>query len=308
MSRIAFLGPLGTFTEEALLSQTDLATADLVPVRSIPEVLSVTEAGEVELGFVAIENAIEGTVTAAIDALAFEHELLIQREVVIPVHQNLLAPPGTALADITAVMSIPMATAQVRGWLTANLPGAEEIAANSTAEAAQLVGDGSHPGTAAIAPAVAAELYGLEVVAAAIEDHPENETRFVVVAREGIPAPTGHDKTTIVCFQQADRPGSLLAILQEFAARAINLTKIESRPTKQGLGDYCFAIDFEGHVADELVADCLRDLRAKVADVKFLGSYPAAGAHGEAVRREAEATWREADAWVQGLRRQIDGR
>jgi prephenate dehydratase len=224
------------------------------------------------------------------------------------VHQNLLAPPGTSLADITAVMSIPVATAQVRGWLTANLPGVEEIAANSTAEAAQLVGQGGRPGTAAIAPAVAAALYGLDVVAGAIEDHPENETRFVVVAREGIPAPTGHDKTTIVCFQQADRPGSLLAILQEFAARAINLTKIESRPTKQGLGDYCFAIDFEGHVGDELVTDCLRDLRAKVADVKFIGSYPAAGAHGEAVRREAEATWRDADRWVQGLRASIADR
>ena len=305
MLRIAFLGPLGTFTEEALLSQPDLAAAELVPLRSIPEVLRATEAGEADAGFVAIENAIEGTVTAAIDALAFEHELLIQREVVIPVHQNLLAAPGTKLDEITAVMSIPMATAQVRQWLAANLPGVEEVAANSTAEAAQLVGEGKRPGAAAIAPAVAADLYGLEIVAPAIEDHPENETRFAVVAREGIPAPTGHDKTTIVCFQQADRPGSLLAILQEFAARAINLTKIESRPTKQGLGDYCFAIDFEGHLADELVADCLRDLRAKVADVKFLGSYPAAGEHGEAVRREAEATWRSADAWVQGLRAAI---
>jgi prephenate dehydratase len=308
MSRIAFLGPLGTFTEEALLSQTDLAAAELVPVRSIPEVLSVTEAGEVEMGFVAIENAIEGSVTLTTDTLAFDTDLLIQREVTMRVQLNLMARPGVELGDITRVVSIPMATAQVRGWLTANLPGVEEIASNSTAEAAQLVGDGAHPGTAAIAPAVAAELYGLEIVAAAIEDHPENETRFVVVARSGVPASTGHDKTTIVCFQQADRPGSLLAILQEFAARAINLTKIESRPTKQGLGDYCFAIDFEGHVADELVADCLRDLRAKVADVKFLGSYPAAGAHGEAVRREAEATWREADAWVQDLRRQITER
>jgi len=308
MPRIAFLGPLGTFTEEALLSQPDLAADELVPVPSIPEVLAVTERGEVDLGFVAIENAIEGTVNASIDALAFDHELLIQREVVIPVHQNLLAPPGTTLADVKAVMSIPVATAQVRQWLTVNLPGVEEIAANSTAEAARLVGDGGHPGTAAIAPAVAAELYGLEVLAAEIEDHPENETRFVVVAKEGIPAPTGHDKTTIVCFQDADRPGSLLAILQEFAARAINLTKIESRPTKQGLGDYCFAIDFEGHVADELVADCLRDVRAKIADVKFLGSYPAAGEHGEARRRDAEVAWQQADAWVQGLRGSITGR
>ena len=299
---------MGTFTEEALLSEPDLAAAELVPAPSISDVLAVTEAGEVDLGFVAIENAIEGTVNASIDALAFEHDLLIQREVVIPVHQNLLALPGTTLADVKAVLSIPVATAQVRRWLGANLPGVEELAANSTAEAARVVGEGNHPGTAAIAPAVAAELYGLVIIAAAIEDHPENETRFVVVARQGIPAPTGHDKTTIVCFQQADRPGSLLAILQEFAARAINLTKIESRPTKQGLGDYCFAIDFEGHVADELVADCLRDLRAKVADIKFLGSYPAAHPHGETIRRDAEVAWRQADDWVRSLRDGITGR
>lgn len=302
MPRIAFLGPFGTFTEEALLSQEDLAAGELVPVGSIQDVLAATERGDVDLGFAPMENAIEGTVNASIDALAFEHDLLIQREVVLPIHQNLLAPPGTTLADVHAVMSIPVATAQVRRWLTANLPGVAELAATSTAEAARLVGTGEHPGVAAIAPAVAASLYGLEVLASEIEDHPENETRFVVVAREGVPAPTGHDRTTIICFQKADVPGSLLAILQEFAARAINLVKIESRPTKTSLGDYCFAIDFEGHVADELVADCLRDIRAKTADVKFLGSYPAATAGHEEVRREASSAWRDADDWVQGLR------
>jgi prephenate dehydratase len=304
MPRIAFLGPLGTFTEEALLTQEDLAAGDLVPTFSIPEVLAVTERGEVDLGFVAIENAIEGTVNAAIDALAFDHDLLIQREIVIPIHQNLLAAKGTALADVRRVLSMPMATGQVRAWLTANLPDVEVVATNSTAEAARMVGE-AEAGTAAIAPAVAAELYGLDVVAAEIEDHPENKTRFVVVAKEGVPAPTGHDKTTIVCFQTFDRPGSLLAILQEFAARAINLVKLESRPTKTSLGDYCFAIDLEGHIADELVADCLRDIKAKIADVKFLGSYPAAGEQGESVRREAEVSWRRADEWVQGLRRGI---
>jgi prephenate dehydratase len=158
-----------------------------------------------------------------------------------------------------------------------------------------------------VGPALSGKLYGLVSLAADIADHPENETRFVLVGRGGVARRSGHDKTSIVCFQDADRPGSLLAILQEFAARALNLSKIESRPTKQRMGDYCFIIDFEGHVADDVVADCLREVRAKMADVKFLGSYPAAGAHGEAVRRDAEASWREADAWLQDLRGRIGG-
>ena len=137
-----------------------------------------------------------------------------------------------------------------------------------------------------------------------ILDHPENQTRFVVVGH-GVPAPTGHDKTSIVCFQREDRPGSLLAILQEFAARAINLNKLESRPAKRSLGEYCFFIDFVGHLDDELVADCLRNLHAKQAEVKFLGSYPVAGDDGHARRRAATRAWRAADAWLGDLRRQV---
>jgi prephenate dehydratase len=307
VTTVGFLGPPGTFTEHALLTQADLAEASLVELPSIPDVLAAVTAGEVDLGFVAIENSIEGTVNVTLDTLAFEADLLIQREVVIPIQLNLLAPPGTALADVRRVVSFPHATAQCRGFLQKELAGAEAVAANSTAEAARLVGERREPGTAAIATELAGRLYGLDVLATDIEDHPENATRFVCVAREGVPAPTGHDKSTIVIFQHADRPGSLLAILQEFAARAINLTKLESRPTKRGLGDYCFIVDLEGHLADELVADCLRDLRAKHADVKFLGSYPAAGEHGEAVRRDASAAWRTADEWVRGLRGQVAG-
>jgi prephenate dehydratase len=305
VTRIGFLGPPGTFTEEALLTQADLADAELMPLRSMPDVLAATEAGDVDLGFVALENSIEGTVNVSLDALVFEHALLIQREVVLPVSMNLLVAPGTGLADIRRVVSIPHAHAQCRQFFARELPDAEMVPANSTAEAVRLVGEERPAGTAAVGTALAAKLYGLDVVAADIEDHPDNQTRFVLLGRDGVPAASGHDKTSIACFQHADRPGSLLAILQEFAARAINLTKLESRPTKQGLGDYCFIIDLEGHVADELVADCLRDLRSKLRDVKFLGSYPAAGEHGETRRRDADAAWREADAWISSLRGQV---
>jgi len=305
--RVGFLGPEGTFTEQALLSQTDLlAGSELVALSSIPDVLAAVTDGRVDLGFVGIENSIEGAVTVTVDTLAFETELLIQREVVMGVQMNLLAPSGVGLGDVQRVLSIPVATAQCRGFLQSELPGATLMATSSTVEAAVLVaGDEHDRHTAAIAPAVAAKLYGLDVLASDIEDHPDNATRFVVVSREGIPAPTGHDKTSIVVFQRTDRPGSLLAILQEFAARAINLTKLESRPTKKGLGHYCFLIDLEGHIGDELVADCLRDLKSKVEDVKFLGSYPAAGEHGPAVRRDAEFAWREANRWLADLRGQI---
>lgn len=308
MARIGFLGPLGTFSEQALLTQADLAEQELVPLPSIRDVLAATEDGTVDLGFVPIENSIEGAVNVTIDTLAFEASLLLQREVVINVQLNLLAAPGVALDDVRTVVSHPMALPQVRRFLTTTLPGAAHSAANSTAEAARIVGEERSPHTAAVAPALAAKLYGLDVLAADIEDHPENQTRFVLVSQAGVPAPTGHDKTTIVCFQQMDRPGSLLGILQEFAARAVNLTYLSSRPTKTSLGDYCFLIDLEGHVADEVVADCLRELKAKLADVKFLGSYPAAGEHGEAARRDAEDSWRRADEWLAGIRSGMGGR
>jgi prephenate dehydratase len=304
--RIGFLGPPGTFSEEALLSQAGLAAADVVALPSFPHVLDAVEQGDTDLGFIAIENSIEGTVNANLDALVFERDLLIVREVVLTIQQNLLAPPGMRLVDVKRVVSFPHATAQCRGWL-ANLPAIEEVAASSTAEGVRLVGEERPPGTAAIGTNLAASLYGLEVLAADIEDHDDNATRFVLVARpdHGIPAPTGHDKTSIVCFQFDDRPGSLHAILGQFSARNLNLTKLESRPTKRGLGDYCFIIDIDGHIDDEVIADCLRDLHATLPVVKFLGSYPAAGEQGPARRRDAETAWRAADEWIASVRGRI---
>lgn len=304
MARVAFLGPPGTFTEEALRSQPDLAGEELVPIRSVPEVITGVERGEADLGVVPIENSIEGSVNVTLDTLGFESDLLIQREVVLGIDLNLCARPGTELGGVKAIISHPHATAQCREWVAAKLPGVEIVAANSTAEAAQSVARSRSSGRAAISTALAARLYGLEVLAADVEDHPENETRFVVLGR-GVPPQTGHDKTSVVVFQSQDRPGSLLAILQEFAARAVNLTKLESRPTKRGLGQYCFFIDCEGHIGDELVADVLRNLAAKHG-VKFLGSYPVAGSEaGEARRRAAGKAWKAATAWVEDLRSQV---
>ena len=304
-TRIGFLGPFGTFTEQALMSQADLAAGDLVPYRTMPDVLDAVESGEVAYGFVAIENSIEGMVNLTQDELVFNHSLLIQREVVLDIEHCLLAQSGTTLADVKVVLSIPVATAQCHAYLREHVGSAEVRATNSTADGARLVAE-MGAGVAAVAPRAAARVFGLEVIAADIADHPGNQTRFVLVGRAGIPAPTGHDRTGLVVYQRADEPGSLISILQEFAARRINLSNLQSRPTKGGgLGDYCFIIYADGHVADELLADAMRSLRSKQGRVKFLGSYPAAGEHAHEAREHADARWREADDWIIDLRGQI---
>jgi prephenate dehydratase len=228
---------------------------------------------------------------------------------VLDIHLHLMARPGTSLEAVRAVSSYPHALAQCQKFLALRLPGAEQRAANSTADAARMLGEaegsGADVGAAAIAPRLAAERYGLSILVEDVEDHPENQNRFVAVVRNQVPKASGHDKTSIVCFQRADHPGSLHGILGQFAARNINLTKLESRPTKQGLGDYCFVIDLRGHLGDEVIADCLRDLHVSLAGVKLLGSYPAAGADGAAVRQQADAAWQAADEWLAGLRGDI---
>lgn len=303
---MAFLGPHGTFTEQALMSQADLASAELTPLRTVPDVLDAVESGVADLGFVPIENSIEGTVNFTQDALVNDHDLLIQREVVLDIEHCLLAVPGQKLTDIKQVWSMPVATAQCHAFLRAQLPDADVRPTNSTAEGAQLLGKERELGIAVIAPKASAKLYDLEVLADDIADHRGNQTRFVLVGKHGTPRATGHDRTAIVVYQRADEPGSLISILQEFAARRINLSHLSSRPTKTGgLGDYCFIMYADGHIEDELVADALRELHAKQGDVKFLGSYPAAGEHAHSAREHADARWQQADDWVSELRKGI---
>ena len=208
---VAYFGPEATFTHEALLTQPDLVGADLRPLGAITDVLEAVARGEADLGFVPIENAIEGTVSATIDGLIHDVELHIQREVVMDIHLHLMARPGLALEDVRTVSSYPHALAQCQKYLAKALPGVDQRAANSTADAARALGESAGTDAraeAAIAPRIAAERYGLTIIAEDVEDHPENQTRFVLVARTRVPKPTGHDKTASCASSAPTTPGA----------------------------------------------------------------------------------------------------
>jgi prephenate dehydratase len=298
-ARIGYLGPEGSFSHEAVSTMEDV---EAVACDSIADVLELVASSELDQGLVPLENAIEGTVSATIDGLVFDHDLVMVREIVIPIRLHLFARPGVALEEVTHVRSYVHALAQCRTYLhTLNVTTEQTT---STSQAAREVAESNEP-WAAVGSTLGGELFGLVALATDIEDHPGNATRFVLVGRDVVAAPTGHDRTTIVCFQDADRPGSLYGILGRFAARDINLTKLESRPTKRGLGDYCFVIEFEGHVADDVVADCLADLQAHLARVKFLGSYPVTGVDATDRREEVAAARRSAATWIDDIRSRI---
>lgn len=272
--KVGFLGPRGTFTEEALLSVMEVDLEDLVPFPTERDVIKAVDKGKAAKGIVPIENSIEGSVNSTLDTLTFEADSIIEKEIVISTRHNLIVRKATRLSDIVSVVSHPQATAQCRKYLSQKLPHAAILAANSTAEAVKQIAEGPS-NRAAIGTGLAAKLYNLDILESDIEDFKDNKTRFVIVGKE--PAPrSGNDKTSLVCFIYEDRPGSLLQILQEFAYRYINLTKIQSRPTKKGLGDYCFWMDMEGHLEDEPIASAVKCLKCKIRDVKVLGSYPRA--------------------------------
>jgi prephenate dehydratase len=297
--RIGYLGPEGSFSHEAV---STMENVEPVACDTLADLLASVADSTLDQGLIPLENAIEGTVSATIDGLVFDHDLMIVQEIVIPIRLHLLARKGVALGDVKSVRSYVHALAQCRSYLHSLNVTIEQT--SSTSQAAREVSESTEP-WAAVASSLAGELFGLVAVATDIEDHPGNATRFVVVGRERVAAPTGHDRTTIVCFQDADRPGSLYGILGRFAARDINLTKLESRPTKLGLGDYCFVIEFEGHVADDVVADCLADLQAHLVRVKFLGSYPVTGDGATDRREEVAEARRSADEWIAQIRSRV---
>ncbi len=304
---VAYLGPAGTFTETAartLAAGTD--DASLRACRDVLEVLRTVERGEAARGVVPIENTLEGSVTATLDALAFETDLLIHGELELPVTLVLAALAGTTLADVTTVRSHVVALGASRRWLSERLGDAEQVPSASTARAAQEVA-GLGVGHAAVVNPLAAQRYGLEVLAEGLSDRPGNMTRFVTIGRT-LPPATGWDKTSLVVFIDRNRPGALLELLEVFAERDLNLTKIESRPTKTELGEYCFFLDVEGHVADERVGDALAAVHRTQRDLRFLGSYRRSGARK---REEAEriakddAAFRTSAAWLADLRGRI---
>ena len=269
---IAFLGPRGTNTEEAALAWGG-ADADLRAFSSIPALTSAVETGLSDVAVLPVENSLEGPVSQTLDLLIHETGLKIRGEVVVPIHHVLVGVPGAALADVTTVISHPQALAQCRKFIERFLGQAEQVAWLSTAGAVREVVDRNDPLVVAIGPARSQELYGGEILAKNIQDVRGNLTRFIVLATEDAP-PTGNDKTMLGFTLPHDVPGVLVAAMQPFAEAQLQLTKMESRPTKGWLGEYVFLVDFEGHHADPKVARVLAQLEELTDQLKIFGSFP----------------------------------
>ncbi len=277
MLKVGFLGPEGTFSEEAsLLYSKKLKGARLIPYSTHQDLLVAVDKGVLDEGVTPIENSIEGTVGIVTDMLVKDVKLMIRQEIILPIYQYLMARPGSKLSDITDVVSHPQPIDQCRGYLRKKLPHATIHLSSSTSEAAKRVAV-SQGAFAAIGAKASAKLYGLIILGSKINDYKDNSTRFVVVAKKDHKR-TGRDKTSIVFSIARDKPGGLYNILGEFASRDINLTKIESRPSKRALGDYYFFVDLEGHRSDKIISDALTRVKRESAYFKLLGSYPSAEA------------------------------
>jgi prephenate dehydratase len=272
-SRFTFLGPEGTFAEQALRTLPAAERGTRTPARSVPEALDAVRAGDADAALVPLENSVGGAVGVTLDELATGEPLLISREVLLPVEFTLAAQEQVPLPSVGTVAAHPQAAAQCRAWLRAHLGGATIVDALSNGAAAAGAAAGRYD--AAICAPIGVVRHRLRVLADKIADHPEAVTRFALVTRPGPPpAPTGDDMTTLVVSIAHDRVGALLAVLMELAVRGVNLTRIESRPTGERLGRYAFFLDCTGHVAEARVGEALQGLRRICARVRFLGSYP----------------------------------
>jgi prephenate dehydratase len=280
--RVGFLGPAGTYSQEAVVAATAGTTAvEAVPLPTVHAAVAAVQEGSVERALVPIENSLEGGVNATLDALAHETEAAVQiaGELVHPIHHCLIAREAVALDRIAAVASHPQASGQCAGFIRTRLPAAAVVPAASTAEAVRMVAErGAGATWAALGSRAAAELYGCAVLEAGVEDPPGSETRFVWIAREAPDAAQGGAWKTALLFWEPsdDRPGWLVRCLSEFATRDVNLTRIESRPRRAGLGAYMFFVDLDGRAGDEPVAEAIEALRSHAEGVRVLGSFPAA--------------------------------
>ncbi len=311
-SSYAYLGPEGTFTEAALLQVPGAGAARRVPASTVNAALDAVRTGSVDAAMVPIENSVEGGVSATLDAIAVGDPLRILREELVPITFVLAARPGATLAAVRRIATHGHAWAQCRTWVDVHVPGAEYFPASSTAAAAYGLGDaaggdaasrdpsGAGAYDAAICSPLVAERLGLAVLGTDIGDVTDAVTRFVLVGRpDALPPRTGSDKTTLVIPLPEDRPGALMQILDQFAARGVNLSRIESRPTGQFLGDYFFSVDADGHVEDARIADALKGLHRISPGLRFLGSYPRADRRSPAVERHtSDDAFGAADTWL----------
>lgn len=304
-ARYAYLGPEGSFTETALRSLPAARRAELQPCGSVRLALDAVRTSAADGAVVPLENSVEGAVTVTLDELSSGDPLVISREMHVGVQFALLVRPGTARDEIRRIATHPHAEAQCRRWLAAHLPEAEVVPVSSTAQAAALVAVPDSAYDASISAPIAASTYRLVTLATGIADQAGAVTRFVLLSRPGPPPPpTGADKTSLVAFIHANHPGALLELLEQFAARGVDLTRIESRPTGSALGKYCFSIDAEGHVAEARVGEALMGLRRTCSEVRFLGSYPRADQVVTSVTPgTADADFADAAAWLNRLRR-----
>lgn len=274
--RVAYLGPQGTFTEDALRAAAAGTQVEEFPAASIYDAVMEVAGGSADRALVPFENSIEGAVRATLDALAFDAtDVTIVGEYDFPIRTNLIAREEMELGEVEVVLSHPQASAQCARFIRANLSGAEVRAAPSTADAVRQVSESDQP-WAALGAAAAAELYGCTILGDGVEDEPDNVTRFVWLAPAGTePTGGGPWKTSLVFSELGeDHPGALVDALAEFSQRSVNLTRIESRPLRRGLGRYMFFLDLEGASADGVVAEAIEALGGKAESVRILGSYP----------------------------------